>query len=267
MMQCPKRATFLTMQSTLHLKLLLGVLLCTRHVSNAFTNEPPGRDPASIETIRSSERAVVLTTDNFDELTEGKLVFIKFYSPFCPHCKTVAGAWDELASYYRGLSDGDDDDDKNNNNSLIGSIDCSDSPKGKDLCERFEIIGLPTLLYGDASLGGIYLEEYGGEKTFDDMKSFAAEALVPKCNPGRLDACPPDTRQEMESYMAMSYQALGDKIKGMEKNAEELKASFKTTFAVLQKKYDEIVTEKEIQISKAKANVKLMKEIIATKEL
>jgi NH3-dependent NAD+ synthetase len=82
-----------------------------------------------------------------------------------------------------------------------------------------------------------------------------------------LDACPPDTRQEMESYMAMSYQALGDKIKGMEKNAEELKASFKTTFAVLQKKYDEIVTEKEIQISKAKANVKLMKEIIATKEL
>ena len=267
MMQCPKRATFLTMQSTLHLKLLLGVLLCTRHVSNAFTNEPPGRDPASIETIRSSERAVVLTTDNFDELTEGKLVFIKFYSPFCPHCKTIAGAWDELASYYRGLSDGDDDDDKNNNNSLIGSIDCSDSPKGKDLCERFEIIGLPTLLYGDASLGGIYLEEYGGEKTFDDMKSFAAEALVPICNPGRLDACPPDTRQEMESYMAMSYQALGDKIKGMEKNAEELKASFKTTFAVLQKKYDEIVTEKEIQISKAKANVKLMKEILATKEL
>jgi hypothetical protein len=67
--------------------------------------------------------------------------------------------------------------------------------------------------------------------------------------------------------MAMSYQALGDKIKGMEKNEEELKASFKTTFAVLQKKYDEIVTEKEIQISKAKANVKLMKEIIATKEL
>jgi thiol-disulfide isomerase/thioredoxin len=260
------RAKFRTMHPTLHLLPLLGVLHCTRHVSNAFTNEPPGRDPASIETVRSSERAVVLTTDNFDKLTEGKLVFIKFYSPFCPHCKTISGAWDELASYYHGLTDGDDNNNNNNNNTLIGSIDCSDSPKGKDLCVRFDIIGLPTLLYGDASLGGIYLEEYGGDKTFEDMKSFAVEALVPKCNPGRLDACPPDTRQEMENYMDMSYQALDDKIKGMEKNEEELKASFKTTFAVLQKKYDDSVMEKELQILKAKANVKLIKEIIATKE-
>jgi hypothetical protein len=121
-------------------------------------------------------------------------------------------------------------------------------------------------LYGDASLGGIYLEEYGGDKTFEDMKSFAADALVPKCNPGRLDACPPDTRQEMEMYIAMSYQALDDKIKGMEKDQEETKAFFKNTFAVMQKKYDESVMEKELRISKAKANVKLIKEIIATKE-
>lgn len=249
----------------LHLRLLIGVLLCIRHVSDAYTREPPGRDPASIDAIRSSERAVILDTDNFDELTEGKLVFIKFFSPYCPHCKTIAGAWDELASYYRGLNDGDDHDDKNNN-TLIGSIDCSDSPKGKDLCVRFEVIGLPTLLYGDASLGGIYLEEYGGDKTFEDMKSFAAEALVPKCNPGRLDACPPDTRREMETYIAMSYQALDDKIKGMEKDQEETKASFKNAFAVLQKKYDESVMDKELQIAKAKVNVKLIKEIIATKE-
>ena len=137
---------------------------------------------------------------------------------------------------------------------------------GKDRCVRFEIVGLPTLLYGDASLGGIYLEEYGGGKTFEDMKSFAAEALVPTCNPGRLDACPHDTRVEMETYMGMSYQALDDRIKGMEKAQEELKASFKDIFAVLQKKYDDSVKEKETRISIAKVNLRLIKEIIATKE-
>ena len=258
----------------LHPRFLLGVVILgtsRERVSHAYayTYEPPGRDPTSIDNARSSERSVVLTSDNFDELTEGKLVFIKFYSPYCPHCKTISAAWDELASYYRGpTDDGDDNDDMvkgNNKDILIGSIDCSDSPGGKDLCVRFEIVGLPTLLYGDASLGGIYLEEYGGEKTFEDMKSFAANALVPKCNPGRLDACPPDTRIEMETYMAMSYQALDDKIKGMEKDQEELKASFKDMFALLQRKYDEYVREKETQILMAKVNLRLIKEIIATK--
>lgn len=260
--------------------LLLGVaFLCTtarrRSISHAYTHEPPGHDPISIEAVRTSDAGVVLTINNFDESTNGKLVFLKFYSPHCPHCKSISAAWDDLAYHYRRVSttnDGEDENDDGEDNAnrrddvVIGSIDCSDSPGGgKDLCVRFEIIGLPTLLYGDASLGGIYLEEYGGDKTFEDMKSFAAEALVPTCNPGRLDACPSDTRMEMEGYMSMSYHALDDRIKDMEKAQEGLRASFKDMFAVLQKKYDECVKEKETRISTAKANMRLIQEIMATK--
>ncbi len=208
-----------------------------------------------------------LTSDNFDELTKGKIIFVKFYSPSCPHCKSMAGAWNELANYYHRQELQDDtDNNESNNNILIGSIDCTDSPKGKDLCGRFEIVGLPTLLYGDSSFGGIYLEEYNGDKTFSDLKSFAIEHLVPTCNPGNLDACAPESRRDMEKYIAMSYHELQDQIVGLEKKQEELKDSYKDMLAKLQKEYNEFLTEKEIQIVKAKATANLIHEIIATKE-
>ena len=60
---------------------ILVVFAVTLHSALSFTNEPPGRDPASIDKVRAAERAVPLTSDNFDELTEGKFVFVKFYSP------------------------------------------------------------------------------------------------------------------------------------------------------------------------------------------
>eukprot|EP00580_Thalassiosira_gravida_P010310 CAMPEP_0201648822 /NCGR_PEP_ID=MMETSP0493-20130528/38323_1 /ASSEMBLY_ACC=CAM_ASM_000838 /TAXON_ID=420259 /ORGANISM="Thalassiosira gravida, Strain GMp14c1" /LENGTH=170 /DNA_ID=CAMNT_0048124559 /DNA_START=21 /DNA_END=533 /DNA_ORIENTATION=+ len=170
----------------------------------------------------------------------------------------MAGAWNELASYYENLPESD--------NILIGSIDCTNSPKGKGLCARFKIMGLPTLIYGDASFGGTYLEEYGGDKAFHDLKSFAAEALVPTCNPGNMDACSPDMRKDTEAFTAMPYEVLDNLIKGKEKQQEDLQTSFKETFAKLQKNYDESLLEKEMQIIRAKANVKLIKEVIDAKE-
>ncbi|KAL7554589.1 hypothetical protein ACHAWF_018072 [Thalassiosira exigua] len=239
---------------------LLVVLLfsaCAHFASRAFTYEPPGRDPVSIDNIRSSERAVRLTTDNFDELTDGKLVFVKFYSPGCPHCKSIAGAWNDLATYYEELPE---------NDILIGSIDCTDSPGGKGLCAKFKIMGLPTLLYGDASFGGVYLEEYGGDKTIEQLKSFAAKALVPQCHPGNLDACSSDVRPQMEKFTAMPYNELDALIKDTEKLEEEARSSYKSNFAKLQRAYDKSLLEMELKVTRSRANVKLIKEVMVSKE-
>lgn len=253
---CMMKAQFLMM----HLQqLILLFLACTQyHVSKAYTYEPPGKDPVSIGKVRDSEKAVALTSDNFDKLTKGKQVFIKFYSPYCPHCKDIAGDWNKLATYFEELPDDD--------NVLIGSIDCTDAPKGKSLCARFKIMGLPTFLYGDASFGGVYLEEYPMEdKNYEEFKSFAIKELVPKCNPGSLDACSPDMRQDVEGFMALSNQALDDKIKGLEKHEKDMRASYKNMFAKLQKDYDQKLTDKEMQVARSKANVKLIKEVMAMK--
>lgn len=125
---------------------------------------------------------------------------------------------------------------------------------------------LPTLLYGDASVGGIYLEEYGGEKTFKDLKSFAAEALVPKCNPENLDACSPEARPEMERFMKMTPKALEQFIGDLKKREDDIKEAHKKEFARLQRNYDDRLLEKELGIANAKLHIKMIKEIIASKK-
>ena len=49
---------------------------------------------------------------------------------------------------------------------LIGEIDCTVE---KPLYKQFNVLGLPTLLYGDASNGGIYLTEFGGDNLGIDI--------------------------------------------------------------------------------------------------
>lgn len=232
-------------------------LLCLACACTAYTYEPPGRDPVSIAKVRAAEQAVALTTDNFDALTAGKRVFVKVYSPHCPHCKSMAGAWNQLAAHYRDRPDGDDD-------ILIGSVDCTDLP-ARGLCMRFKINGLPTLLYGDASQGGVYLEEYGGDKTPEDLTAFAAEALVRRCGPGDPDACAPAARAEVEGFLALSRAGLQAYIDGGEREVRELRDAFRRAKADLQKEHDRHLLEKELLVTRIRARVRLIEEIAAAK--
>lgn len=44
------------------------------------------------------EHVTVLTTSNFDSFVEKyNKVFVKFYAPWCGHCKAMAPAYSELA--------------------------------------------------------------------------------------------------------------------------------------------------------------------------
>ncbi len=171
----------------------------------------------------------------------------------------MANAWNELADHYQQPQNNP------NGNILIGSIDCTNSPTGKALCGRFKIMGLPTILYGDANFGGVHLEEYRGEKTVTDLKEFASQALVPECNAGNLDACAAEERVEMESYIAMSYQELDAKIKEVEQKEKDTKAFYAAEFGKLQESYNEKLAEKAIYVSRVKDDVRIIKEVISMK--
>jgi thiol-disulfide isomerase/thioredoxin len=242
------RTGLISLTMTFLPNLLLSILLLTScPLTQPYTYEPPGRDPISIDKIRSSEKSVQLTTDNFDELTAGKLVFVKFYAPYCPHCNNMARAWNELAEFYAEKED-----------VVIGSIDCTDSPEGKNLCIRFKITGMPTLLYGPTDFDGAYLEEYGGDKSFEELKSFAAKELVPKCLPGSLDACAAEERAEMESYISMSYTELNGNIQSLEKQIKDARREFNVKKDEMQKVHDQKLLEKNLKVSRSKEQIKMI---------
>lgn len=77
--------------------------------------------------------------------------FIKFYAPWCGHCKHLAPVWTELAQT-EGLN--------------VGSVDC-DSETGKDICSLFEVKGYPTLIYLPADSKHIY--KFNGMRSLESL--------------------------------------------------------------------------------------------------
>lgn len=105
-----------------------------------------------------------LTDATFDKhIQEGKH-FIKFFAPWCGHCKNLAPTWEELAAKIVDSSKSDA--------VTIAKVDCT---QYKEICAKFEIRGYPTLLFIED--GGETVEKYQGSRTLEDLESFVDKHL------------------------------------------------------------------------------------------
>jgi protein disulfide-isomerase A6 len=82
---------------------------------------------------RVAAKSVELNPMTFEEAVHTKNAFIKFYAPWCGHCKSLAPDWDALADKYSDSS-----------SVVIGSVDCT-TDENKDLCGEYGVQGYPTL--------------------------------------------------------------------------------------------------------------------------
>eukprot|EP00804_Cyclotella_cryptica_P028099 CCRYP_016164-RA/>CCRYP_016164-RA protein AED:0.06 eAED:0.06 QI:130/1/1/1/1/1/4/1615/205 len=115
----------------------------------------------------SAAKSPELVPKTFDEALVSKNTFIKFYAPWCGHCKKLAPDWDALADEYSSSS-----------SVLIGSVDCT-SDDSKELCEKYGVSGYPTLKYfKDGDTSG---EAYNGARSLDALKEFVEDTLDKKC--------------------------------------------------------------------------------------
>ena len=73
-----------------------------------------------------------LTADEFTSVVFSKPTLVKFFSPFCGHCKALAPIWDDAAKLIHRTHP---------NVQLVG-VDCT---KHGDVCSAFNVHGYPTI--------------------------------------------------------------------------------------------------------------------------
>lgn len=206
----------------------------------------------------SGSLVIDLNKDNYDEATAGKNVFIKFFDPNCEHCKSMVNEWDKMAK-----------DWNEHDLVLIAQVNCRADVATERWCRNdMNIHGMPTLLYGEPSHGGLYLDSYGDDKVYDVLTRFVRETLSQKpiCTAGNIRACEPDVQDKLKTYWKASKSDLEAMIDAKKADIKAAHTSFKSSFAEMQSLYDQRAMEHESLKAQVRTNIQMIRSVIAWKK-
>jgi len=181
-----------------------------------------------------------LTTENFYEHAAGKSLFIKFFAPWCSHCKTMKPAWDKLMDNWN--------QGERTKTTLIADVDCTEKT-GRPVCDGMGVNeGFPTIKWGDVS----NMTKYDGPRDYNTLKKFAEEKLKPLCSPRNLDSCDDEQKKMIAEIQAMSAEDLEKKVEETRANINSVDETFTAETKKLDDKYEKLQKEKDEFIAEVK---------------
>ncbi|EFC38840.1 predicted protein [Naegleria gruberi] len=173
----------------------------------------------------SSGVVLELNTQNFETTIQSnpqKVFFIKFFAPWCGHCKRLAGTWSELAKEL------EDSSVPHFQNVQLAKVNCDEHP---DIRRKYSIRGYPTLVL---FVGGKPVTEYYGYRTVPKFKSFLDDVFSSAKSSGSVDQV---TEVELESkiknqnraWTVMFYNSESAQTKQFDSNFQQLATNNKDT--------------------------------------
>jgi len=120
---------------------------------------PPAASPSAPKA--DSKVKVIESSNGLHEMLQKGPVFVKFFAPWCGHCKKLAPTWEKMAELA----------EKDGLKNQVAELDCTTNA-GKPMCAQFGVSGFPKMkmLFADGdSVGHV---EFAGSRTMDQMFSF-----------------------------------------------------------------------------------------------
>lgn len=189
-----------------------------------------------------------ITKESFYELSSDKGTFVKFFAPWCGHCKAMAPAWDLLM-----------DEFKDSETIFVAECDCTGSCKA--LCEEVGVNGYPTIKYGTAG----DLQDYKGGRDFDSMKAHALTHVKVSCSIKSRGLCSESQNKTIQDVENMNAAEIKSALQAVEDEITSLESKFKQDIEKLQNEYMTILKKKESEEKEIKNfDFRVMKSILAT---
>merc|ERR1712189_59921 len=127
--------------------------------SNDFSSSGAGADGGISGADSNAVVKMSMIEGDFNpRMQRGDLTFVKFFAPWCGHCRSLAPTWDLLSTKFAGKV-------------KIAEVDCT---QNQSLCKRYRIDGYPTLiLFKD----GKPIHEYQGGRDIKTLTNFIEKKM------------------------------------------------------------------------------------------
>ena len=128
---------------------------------------------------------LILTTENFkNAINENELIMVKFYAPWCGHCKALAPEYEEAATTLKDTP------------IRLGKVDCTVE---KDLCQEHDVNGYPTVkVFKDGKP-----KDYEGARKADGIVSYLRKRQLPPMSDVKHDDI--DTFKASDRLVMIGY--------------------------------------------------------------